>query len=140
MSLYIYSKDLHYQYQIPPEHQVFLCFQGVQKWNIGLKWANLGVEKLSIFFMKHTKASSSHQRCSLKKGFLKISQNSQEKSLFFNKVAGLRPVTLLKKTPWQKCFPVNFLKFFFQKSSCEIFKSTFFTEQLLVTASAKAIC
>ena len=32
-------------------------------------------------------------------------------SLFFNKVAGLRPVTLLKKRLWYKSFPVNFAKF-----------------------------
>ena len=29
----------------------------------------------------------------------------------FNKVAGLRPVTLLKKRLWHRCFPVNFSKF-----------------------------
>ena len=33
------------------------------------------------------------------------------KSLFFNKVAGLRPATLLKKGLWHRCFPVNFAKF-----------------------------
>ena len=32
-------------------------------------------------------------------------------SLFFNKVAGLRPATLFKKRFWHKCFPVNFAKF-----------------------------
>ena len=32
-------------------------------------------------------------------------------SLFFNKVAGLRPATLLKKRLWLRCFPVNFAKF-----------------------------
>ena len=32
-------------------------------------------------------------------------------SLFFNKVAGLRPVTLLKKRLWHRYFPVNFAKF-----------------------------
>ena len=32
-------------------------------------------------------------------------------SLFFNKVAGLRPATLLKKSLWHRCFPVNFEKF-----------------------------
>ena len=32
-------------------------------------------------------------------------------SLFFNKVAGLRPVTLLKKKFWYRCFPANFAKF-----------------------------
>ena len=31
--------------------------------------------------------------------------------LFFNKVAGLRPATLLRKTPWYRCFSVNFVKF-----------------------------
>ena len=57
---------------------------------------------------------SSHQRCSVKKIFLEISQNSQEStcgSLFFNKVAGLRPATLLKKRLWHKCFPVCFTTF-----------------------------
>ena len=29
----------------------------------------------------------------------------------FNKVAGLRPATLLKKRLWHRCFPVNFAKF-----------------------------
>ena len=32
-------------------------------------------------------------------------------SLFLNKVAGLRPTTLLKKKLWYKYFPVNFVKF-----------------------------
>ena len=30
---------------------------------------------------------------------------------FFNKVVGLRPATLLRKSPWHRCFPVNFVKF-----------------------------
>ena len=69
-------------------------------------------------FMKYFYLSIQHseavvQMCSVKKAFLEISQNSQEntcnrvsfltklqawgQSLFFNKVAGLRPVTLFKK-------------------------------------------
>ena len=32
-------------------------------------------------------------------------------SLLFNKVAGIRPVTLLKERLWHRCFPVNFLNF-----------------------------
>ena len=32
-------------------------------------------------------------------------------SLFFNKVAGLRPATLLKKRLWRRYFPVNFVEF-----------------------------
>ena len=35
-------------------------------------------------------------------------------SLFFNKVAGLRPATLLKKRLWHRCFSVNFAKFLFK--------------------------
>ena len=41
------------------------------------------------------------QRCSLKKVFLEISQNSHEN----------RPAILLKKRLWNRCFPVNFVKF-----------------------------
>ena len=47
--------------------------------------------------------------------FLEILQNSQENTCarvsFFNEVAGLRPVTLLKKILWDMCFLVNFAKF-----------------------------
>ena len=54
--------------------------------------------------------------CSVKKVFFKNFAKYTEKhlcqSLFFNKVAGLRPATLLKKRPWYRCFPVNFAKFF----------------------------
>ena len=32
-------------------------------------------------------------------------------SPFFDKVAGLRPAALLKKTLWHRCFSVNFEKF-----------------------------
>ena len=32
-------------------------------------------------------------------------------SFFFNKVAGLRPATLLRQRLWHRCFPVNFVKF-----------------------------
>ena len=41
--------------------------------------------------------------------------------LLFNKVAGLRTVTLLKKRFWYRCFPVNFSKFL---------KTPFITENL----------
>ena len=55
------------------------------------------------------------RRCSLKKLFLKILQNSQENATagvsFFSKVSGLRPTTLLEKRIRHKCFPVNFAKF-----------------------------
>ena len=68
------------------------------------------------------------QRCCVKKVFLDISQNSLEntcQNLFFNKVADLRPVTLLKKTLAQ-VFSCEF---------CEISKNTFFYRTPLVAAS-----
>ena len=46
------------------------------------------------------------QRCSVNKMFLEVSQNWQE-----NTCARVRPAILLKKRPWQRCFPVNFAKF-----------------------------
>ena len=75
------------------------------------------------------------QRCSVKKVFLEISQNSQEnacakvlflimQSLFFNKVAGLRLTTLLQKRLAQV----------FSSEFCEIFKDTFFQEHLWTAA------
>ena len=62
-----------------------------------------------------TQFRSSQQMCSLKKGvlrnFVKFTGKHLHQSLFFNRVAGLRPATLLKKRPWRRCFPVNFTKF-----------------------------
>ena len=67
-------------------------------------------------FYKYLKRNrSSHWRCSVKKGvlrnFAKFTGKHLCQSLFFNKVAGLRPATLLKKRLWHRCFPVNFAKF-----------------------------
>ena len=64
------------------------------------------------------------QKCSVKKVFLEISQNSQENTcagVFFNKVAGLRPATLLKKRLWHRCFPVK---------NVEFLRTPFFIESL----------
>ena len=63
---------------------------------------------------KHQKTFGVAQRYSVKQVFLEISQNSQENTCtrvcFFNKVAALRPATLLKKRLWHRCFPVNLFK------------------------------
>ena len=57
----------------------------------------------------------SHRWCSIKKGalrnFAKFTGKHLGQSLFFNKVGGLRPATLLKKRTWHSCFPVSFAKF-----------------------------
>ena len=75
---------------------------------------------------QRSKIKSSHQRCSVKKGFLrnfaKFPGKQLCKSLFFIKVAGLRPATLLKKRLWRKCLPVNFGIFIcFWFKLCKIF-------------------
>ena len=52
-----------------------------------------------------------------KKVFLEISQNSQKNTcvrvtfLIKLQASGLTPATLLKKSLWHRCFPVNFVKF-----------------------------
>ena len=60
----------------------------------------------------------------MKKGvlinFTKLTGKHLRQSVFFNKVAGLRPATLLKMRLWRRCFPV---------------KNTFFTKHLWTTAS-----
>ena len=57
---------------------------------------------------------SSHRRYSMKKSvlrnFSKCTGKHLWQSLFFNKVAHLRPATLLKKRLWHRCFPVKFAK------------------------------
>ena len=69
------------------------------------------------------------RRCSVKKrlkNFSKFTGKHLCQSLFFNKVAGLRSSTLLKKRLWHRCFHKNFEKFL---------KTPFFTEHLRTTAS-----
>ena len=59
--------------------------------------------------------SSRRQRCSIRKSvlrnFAKFTRKHMYQSLFFNKIEGLRPATLLKKRLVHRCFPVNFAKF-----------------------------
>ena len=68
------------------------------------------------------------QRCSLKKVFLEISQNSQENTCarvsFLIKLQ-VAPAALLKKRLWHRRFLANF---------CEISKNTFFYRTPLVAA------
>ena len=56
------------------------------------------------------------RRCSVKKVFIEISQNSRENTCsrvsFLIKLPAWGPATLLlKKRLWHKCFPLNFAKF-----------------------------
>ena len=56
------------------------------------------------------------------KNFAKFTGKHLCQSLFFNKVASLKPASLLKKRLWHRCFPVNFAKFlrtlFFKEHLC----------------------
>ena len=79
----------------------------------------------TIFNISHYR--SSHQSCSIKKVFLKISQNLQENTCAWVSCRQ-RPTTLLKKRLWHRCFPVNFTKFL---------RTPFFNRTPLVTASVK---
>ena len=67
-----------------------------------------------LMFLADTNRSS-HRRCSTIKDVLKNFANFTGKhlwqSLFFNKVRGITPATLLKKRLWHKCFPINVAKF-----------------------------
>ena len=60
------------------------------------------------FFARHFvfPYRSSHQRCSIKQMFLRISQNSQESTC-----ARASFLIKLKKRLWHSCFSVNFGKF-----------------------------
>ena len=53
--------------------------------------------------------------------FAKFTGKHLCQSLLFNKVAGLRPATLLKKWLWHKCYPVSFMKFLRTTFSQNIF-------------------
>ena len=72
---------------------------------------------------------SSHQRFSVINGglrsFAKFTGKYLCQSLFFNKVAVLRPATLFKKRIWQMCFSVSSDKFlrtpFLQNTSGRLF-------------------
>ena len=59
------------------------------------------------------RSSSSEMFCrkGVLRNFAKFTGKHLCQSLFFKKVAGLRPAVLLKKSLWHMCFPVNFAKF-----------------------------
>ena len=86
---------------------------------------NDGLEQFLISIYR-----SSHHRCFLWKdilrNFVKFTGKHLSHSLFLNKVAGLRPATLLKKETVAQVFSCEFY---------EISKNTFFAEHLWTIAS-----
>ena len=92
-------------------------FQGVLKWNIGLKWINW-------YFVMPYITEAVTRKCSVKKVFLKISQNLQENIC--------ARVSFLIKLQASAC---NFIKKetltqMFSCEFCKIFKSTIFYRTL----------
>ena len=73
------------------------------------------IKEFVFFFIFRSGSRCSLQEVFYKKGvhrnFTKFTGKNLCQSLFFNKVAGLRPATLLKKWLWHRFFPVNFAKF-----------------------------
>ena len=66
---------------------------------------------LVSFLLVRKNYRSSRLEVFYKKVFLEIPQNSHLcESLFYNKVSGLRPATLLKRRFWHRCFSVNLMK------------------------------
>ena len=60
------------------------------------------------------------------KDFTKFTENHLSQGLFFNKVSGLRPATLLKKETLTQVFSFEF---------CEIFQSTYLYRTSVVASS-----
>ena len=70
---------------------------------------------LFLKFYNFVKVKDSRPEVFCKKGvlwnFSKFTGKHLYQSLFFNRVAGLRAVTSLKKRLWHRCFPISFAKF-----------------------------
>ena len=67
-----------------------------------------------LFVYQHSNPEAATQRCSIKKVFLEILENSQENtSVRVSFLIKLQTAlaTLLKRRLWHRCFPVNFAKF-----------------------------
>ena len=102
------------------ENKTISVFYVFDEYNLSFITLNICKSKLTedlMFILQVLNVSrSSHWRCSIKKGvlrnFAKLRGKHLCQSLFFNKVAGISPATLLKQRLWQRCFPANFSKFF----------------------------
>ena len=99
---------------------VNLFLKTTPKWLLNIKIQNILPQRSRIIYLPFSFFSttrSSHQRCSMKKGVLKIFTKFTGKhlrqNLYIKKIVGLRPATLFKKRLQHSClFPVNFTKFF----------------------------
>ena len=72
---------------------------------------NLEVRTIRLLTLEAATEDVKIKKIVVLKNFAKVTGKHLCQSLSFNKVPGLKPVTLLKKRPWHRCFPVNFTKF-----------------------------
>ena len=85
-----------------------LCWNGINKKSI-----KKDMRKMENCKTNHILDRSSYRRCSIRKVFLEISQNSREStcarvSFLINFIKFIK---VIKKRLWHICFPVNFAKF-----------------------------
>ena len=116
----IISRNDAINYILPRESNLINDITMWGKFTYVLNCMSVGEDKIITISYRY-----SRQGVFCKKGVLRNFTNFTEKhlcqSLFFNKVAGLRSATLLKKRLWHRCFPANFAKFL---------RTPFLTEQL----------
>ena len=77
--------------------------------------------EMTVLKSRRISSISSCQEVFCIRNFAKFTGKHLCQSLFFNKVAGLRPTNLLKKRPWHRCFSLYFAK---------SLRTPFLTEQL----------
>ena len=117
-----------------PRKSFYNIYQAAQQnfsWllNTAMKRLSFLMEYGNRFDCFKGNARSSHRRCSVRKGvlknFAKFAGKHLCQKLFFKKVVGRRPATLLKRRLWHRCFQADFAKFL---------RTHFFTEHLWATA------
>ena len=86
-----------------------------------MRYSSLFLQESSKFKYLGSSRPGVFCKKSVLRNFTKFTGKHLCQSLFFNKVAGLRPATLLKKRLWHRCFAANFVKFL---------RTPFFTEHL----------
>ena len=119
-------------------YKITLISQEVLNLSLLIQKINVTSKRIACFYYNNTELQNYERACPsrykdrssrlevfCKKGvlgnFAKFTGKHLCQRLFFNKVAGLKPATLLKKSLWHRCFPVNFAKFL---------RTPFFTEHL----------
>ena len=84
-------------------------------WSVSDHFGPLCIKGLRKVITKRSPLDRSSRPVFCQKGvlrnFAKFTGKHLCQSLFFNKVAGLRPGTISKKRLWYRCFPANFAKF-----------------------------